>query len=54
MSGPKQGLRLSDVRAVTFACLPSVIVFTTEHGKITGIDIVTDPAHLAELDVRID
>jgi len=32
----------------------AAFVFTIARGKITGIDIVTEPAHLAELDVRID
>lgn len=31
----------------------SAFVFTIDDGRITGIDIVTDPAHLAELEVTI-
>jgi RNA polymerase sigma-70 factor (ECF subfamily) len=32
----------------------SAFVFLVEGGKITGIDLVMDPAHLAELDVEIE
>jgi RNA polymerase sigma-70 factor, ECF subfamily len=32
----------------------AAFVFTIEHGKIAGIDLVMDPAHLAELEVKID
>jgi hypothetical protein len=28
--------------------------FTIERGKITGIDLIMNPGHLAELAVRID
>jgi len=31
----------------------SAFVFTIEHGKITAIDLIMDPGHLAELDVKI-
>jgi RNA polymerase sigma factor (sigma-70 family) len=32
----------------------AAFVFTIEHARITGIEIVMAPEHLAELDVRID
>lgn len=32
----------------------SAFVFTIEGGRIIGIDIVMDPAHLADLEVKID
>ena len=32
----------------------SAFLFTIDRGKITGIDLVMDPARLAELDVKID
>jgi hypothetical protein len=32
----------------------TAFVFAIEHGKITGIDLIMDPAHLAELDVKIE
>jgi RNA polymerase sigma-70 factor, ECF subfamily len=32
----------------------SAFVFVVERGQITGIDLVMDPAHLAELEVKID
>lgn len=32
----------------------AAFIFTIEGDKITGIDIVMEPAHLAELDVQID
>lgn len=32
----------------------AAFVFTIKGDRIAGIDIVTDPAHLAELDVKID
>lgn len=31
----------------------AAFVFTIEHDKITGIDLIMDPVHLAELDVTI-
>jgi RNA polymerase sigma factor (sigma-70 family) len=32
----------------------TAFVFTIEHGKITGIDLIMDPPDLAELEVKID
>jgi RNA polymerase sigma-70 factor (ECF subfamily) len=32
----------------------TAFVFTTEHGQIAGIDLIMDPTHLAELDVKIE
>jgi RNA polymerase sigma-70 factor (ECF subfamily) len=34
--------------------LRSVFVFTIEGGKISGIDLVMDPGHLSELDVKLE
>jgi RNA polymerase sigma factor (sigma-70 family) len=32
----------------------AAFLFTIEHGKITAIDLIMNPGHLAELDVKID
>jgi hypothetical protein len=32
----------------------AAFVFTVEHGAISGIDLVMDPARLAELEVEIE
>jgi RNA polymerase sigma-70 factor (ECF subfamily) len=32
----------------------TAFVFTIGHGKISGIEVIMDPEHLAELDVKID
>jgi RNA polymerase sigma-70 factor (ECF subfamily) len=32
----------------------AAFVFTTEGGKISDIDVIMDPGHLAELEVKID
>jgi hypothetical protein len=32
----------------------AAFLFTIERGKIAGIDLIMDPGHLAELDVKID
>ncbi len=32
----------------------AAFLFTIEHARITGIEIVMEPARLAELDVKID
>ena len=40
------GWRVNQVR--------TAFLFTVEHGKITGIDLIMDPVHLAALAVKIE